>query len=395
MLDYLNAKATDYAIILSWASQELRGLQLKRPEHSQLVARLQGKLNEVQSLLTLLQIILRIGHPRLIAGAFRTIHIIEFWTIIITYHYIPALQRQSKGDISLRRLLLPTAARCGLSWIEDIAVRLDGPQAIISVLTQTPVIFAPPQHSASLLDMAGLYHELGHNVFRRFPEIADSLAAAVSGYFADFRQKVGPMAPGKRAERNRAIEDALRYWQVQRLDEVFCDIYATFVSGPVYYFSCVDMTLRRDRDPFRVDIGDVHPPLAARVYVCHRALAPVHQNEHVMVITRNTWNTHASALGRNAEFEFICADALLDRIEETAIRSIEKYLPGARRYEKPLPPMSDTEQVARSESLEDVLNIGARILLTNPDRYADWEKEALEVLMDENGEPACSTWPHS
>ncbi len=385
MLGYLNAKATDYAVILSWTDQELRNFQSKRPEHSQLIARLQGKLNEVQSLLTLLQIIARIGHPRLTARALPIIHDIEFWTTIITCYYIPALQRESKEDLSLRKLLLPTAVRCGLSWIEDIAVRLDGPQATVSVLTETPVIFAPPQHSASLLDMAGLYHELGHNVFRRFPEIADGLATVVSTYFSHFRREAGPMAPPKKRERERAIEEALKYWQIKRLDEIFCDIYATFISGPAHYFSCVDMALRLESDPFHVDIGDDHPPLAARVYVCDRTLAPAHQNDQFVVATRNAWNAHMNALSRNAEFELVCADALLDRVAEAALRNIEEFLPEVRRYEKPLPVVSDIEQIPLNGSLENVLNIGAKILLLNPDRYADWEKEALEVLMSREG----------
>jgi len=91
--------------------------------------------------------------PTLIARTLPIIHYIEFWTIIITCYYLPALRREDNEDRAFRNLLLPTASRCGLDWIEDIAVRLDGVQATVSALTEAPVIFAPPQHSVSLLDM--------------------------------------------------------------------------------------------------------------------------------------------------------------------------------------------------------------------------------------------------
>lgn len=381
MLDYLCAKAADYAVILTWADQQVQYLCSKCSEHQPLLNRLRDSIDEAQFLLGQLQIITHVGHHRLISKAFRTVHQIEYWIIIITSYYIPALQRENKDDLALRALLIPTAIRCGLSWIEDIAVRLDGQHATVAVLTETPVIFAPPQHSASLLDMAGLYHEFGHNAFRRFPTIADDLSASVLDYYFGFSQQAGPMSPNKKAERDRAIDEAITYWDEKRLEEIFCDIYATIVVGPVHYFSCTDMALRSAVNPFFVDVQDVHPPLAARVYVCDTALSSAHQNNLVVLTTRSTWRAYIGTLGRNAGFQLICAPELLDRLTEAAIRSIETFLPDVQRYDRTSTVSVGTDLASQDNSLEDILNAATRVLLASPNQYAAWEEKVLKALL--------------
>lgn len=99
-----------------------------------------------------------------------------------------------------------------------------------------------------------------------------------------------------------------------------------------------------------------------------------------MIAIRDAWNTHVNTLDRNAEFELVCANALLDCIVEACIRIIGTLLPGANHYDEPLPASSDIEQIPPGASLESILNKAGKILLMKPDRYADWEKEALKIL---------------
>ncbi len=71
----------------------------------------------------------------------------------------------------------------------------------------------------------------------------------------------------------------------ERLNKLFCDIFATYACGPAHYVSCVDMGLRDDSDPFQVKDGDVYPPLSARVYACHRSLTPGQRKEQAEYFT--------------------------------------------------------------------------------------------------------------
>ncbi len=287
MIEFLNAKATSYKITMSWIGQELKELHSLRPKHGELIDLLQTKLDECEVLRNQLEIIMKLGHPSLVNRALPIIHDIEFWIIVITAYYLPALRREDDKDTAIKNILSSTAARCGLSWIKDFAVRLDGPLATVSAITEIPVVFSFPQHSISLLNMAGLYHELAHNVFRRFPIIADHLTATVSDYFSDFRRQAGPLGPSEKAERDRAINAAQRYWDSKRLDELFADIFAVFVCGPAYYVSCVDMAVSLDSKPFEVNFMDEHPPAAARVLVSHNALSSIHSQEPSVILASN------------------------------------------------------------------------------------------------------------
>lgn len=380
MIEFLNAKATSYKITISWIAQELNDLHSKRPKHDELINRLQIKLNECEALRNQLEIIIRVGHPTLVSRALPIIHDIEFWILIISGYYLPALHREGNNETEINDLILSAAARCGLSWIRDMAIRLDGPLATVSVLNEMPVIFSFPQHSVSLLDMAGLYHELAHNVFRKFPVIADHLAATTSDYFSDFRRQAGPLGPSEKAERDRAINAAQLYWNPKRLDELFADIFAAFVCGPAYYYSCVNMALSINCNPFEVNFMDEHPPTAARVFVSQNTLSSIHGKEPSVVLVSKAWNECASSINKNAVFDLVCPPNLLQRLVQTATDDIKNLLPQSPRYNHPIPDETKMFEIPSNVTLEDILNRGSRILLTKPDTYGTWEKKALETL---------------
>lgn len=387
MWEYVKAKVEEYAVVLSWIDQELQKLDAERSDHHQLIMRLQSRLIEAQKLHDQLKTLARIGNLRLLRRALPIIHQLEFITFLLTSNYVPALQKEGEPDRFLRQLLLSTMRKCGFNWIEDTLVQLNGEHAIISSssLVEIPLIFAPPQHAASFSDMPGLYHELGHNVFERFPEIAEELAMAVTQHFAQFRRKAGPITPEQRYERDQAINDALEYWERGRLNELFCDIFATFVCGPAHYASCVDMGLRDDRDPFQVDEVDVHPPLSVRIYACYRSLTPEQRKEKVMMVLYNTWKGHEKARTGNGTFDLVCSRALVDRLVETSIRCIAQVLPTLNRYNKPLLEDEKADEVSQKSSLEDILNQGMNLLFIHPERYADWERDVFKLL----GSTAC------
>lgn len=384
MIEFLNAKATSYKITMSWIGQELKELHSLRPKHGELINLLHMKLDECEALRNQLEIIMRLGHPSLVNRALPIIHDIEFWIIVITGYYLPALRREDGKDIAIKNILFSTATRCGLSWIKDFAVRLDGPLATVSVVTEIPVVFSYPQHSTSLLNMAGLYHELAHNVFRRFPIVADHLTATVSDYFSDFRRQAGPLGPSEKAERDRAINTAQRYWDSKRLDELFADIFAVFVCGPAYYVSCVDMAVSLDSKPFEVNFMDEHPPAAARVLVSQAALSSIHSQEPSVILASKAWNVCASSLNKNSIYDLVCSPNLLHRLVQTANTEIGSLLPQTPRYNYPLPDEAKMFEIPSDAILEDILNRGCRILLTKPDVYGAWEMKALETLKSLN-----------
>jgi hypothetical protein len=372
-LEYLKAKTAEYAVVLCRIDKELQALGSKKVEHLWLINYLQQKLKTAQTIYKDLQLIVEIGHPRLLHRALPIVHDIEFSTSLINYYYLPALQKENQADLALRKILLLSAKRCGLFWLKDIAVSLDGQLATVPTPPEAPLIIAPPQPAVSLLEMPGLYHELGHDVFQKFPAIAENLSTSVYLYFKELRQKSGPMAPDQKFERNRKIDEAVQYWDRERLNEIFCDIFGTFACGAAHYISCVDMGLRSGHKPFDVDFGDEHPPLSARVYACYKALTPNQQNEQSVITIRRAWDNYTKDYTQEYDFNLICSEALLDRLVKVAIDNIQDFMPNSYRYEVSLPDNGEIHEIPLDVSLEDLLNWAANILLTCPECYADWE----------------------
>jgi len=160
VLDYLRAKVVDYDVALQWVFQELDRLTGDSP-HSALIARLKARAATAEGLRRQLQTIVGIRLPRLLRRALPIIHDIELATLELTSFYLPGLQKETARELALRDVLLGAAQRCGLTWVDDIVVRLDGELACVSSVVESPVIFAPPHIHRLPWELAGLYHELG------------------------------------------------------------------------------------------------------------------------------------------------------------------------------------------------------------------------------------------
>ncbi len=368
----------DYTILLDWIKQELQDVDLQYPEHHPLIVRLQLKLAGTKGLHdSLSRQMMKMSDSEVLY----VLHDIEYFVVLVTAYYLPPLQKEREADRFVRQLLLSATKRCGLDWVEDIVIHLDGRHATFSnLLIEFPLILAPPQHAISLLDMPGLYHELGHNVFDRFTKIAKVLRVAVSEHSALLHTKAGSLTPGLGNRWDSIANDVLEYWRASRLGELFCDIFATFVCGPAHYISCIDMGLRSDCDPFIVDNRDVHPPFSACIYVCYKSLSIIYANEPIIVMVRNAWEDYEETCKRDESFELVCSEALLDCLVDASICCIRELLPNAQYYSTTLPCDEELECITEEMSLEEMINRGTKILFTYPERYANWEEKIFEQL---------------
>jgi hypothetical protein len=380
VIEYIKAKMADYAILLDWIQRELQNVADRHPEHLPVIVRLQSELTDAKGSHGYLKEQMEMSNGKVLS----VIRDIEYFVVLAASYYLPPLQKEREADQFVRRLLLSVTKQCGLDWIEDIVVHLDGQHATFAnLVVETPLILAPPQHAISLLDMPGLYHELGHNVFDRLPKIAKVLRVAVSEHSALLHTKAGSLTPEQGNKWNSAANNVLEYWRIGRLSELFCDIFATFVCGPAHYISCIDMGLRSDCDPFIVDNGDIHPPFSTRIYICYKSLNIIYANEPMIAMARDAWENYEGAEGackRDESFELVCSESLLDCLIDASIRCIGELLPNAKYYSTPLPRDEELEYITEEMSLEEMLNRGAKILFTCPERYASWEEEIFKQL---------------
>jgi hypothetical protein len=249
-IPFLKSFAADSRAKIEWLDAELTRYESERYEHRLLIGQLRTVLNEARAKLTYLDLIIAVAHPDLMPHAMPRVHTLQSRLDLVGTTYLPVLQRQGEGERFVRGLLFAASRAAGMEWIQDIAVRLDGPHAAIVSLPKMPIIYAPPRHEVALADMPGLYHELGHAVFAWDLLIGIALNNAVRGHFARHRAQAGMLSPEKRAAREAGINNAESYWTHERLAEVFCDIFATIVCGPAHYVSFVDIGLRHQVGPF-------------------------------------------------------------------------------------------------------------------------------------------------
>ncbi len=383
MQEYLDSKVAEYSVLFEWIESEINKLRAENKNHTQLVDFLHSKYTELQESYERLKAILNLKSNRLAQRAIPIVHDIEYQILVLTYYYIPGLQRENANDLFFRNVVLSVLQRCGLSWVEDVLVRLDNHHAIFPAMTEMPIIFAPPQHVTSTSDMAALYHELGHDVFQHFPGIVQNLARVVFGYFSQLRLSIGSMSPEKRAERNKMIDDAIAYWG-ERLNELFSDIYATFVCGPAHYFSGVDVAIRMGRNPFNINVADVHPPWAARIKACYSTLLPAYENEEKVELIRRVWDSYSSTQTRDTDYDFLYPDNLIEQLVDIAIQSIQQFVPDAQRYSKSLQDLTETDP-STERNLENILNGRLVLLLSDPARCGEWEKKVFSVLGTQAG----------
>jgi len=376
-LPFLRAKAADGELHLKWLRGELASLRARAPSRVQLFDRLDAEVRGAQARLSDLRVVISAAHPTLIDRGVECAHLLDAILNKVSVTYVGALRKEGDSERHIRGLVLSASRSSGMTWIEDVVVRLDGAHAVFATFPDFPLLVAPPRHIASLYDMPGLYHELGHTAFMKFATIGERMRKTVAEYFAAQRRLGGPLTPGQRAAREERLVAAERYWTEWQLAELFCDIFGTYVCGPGHYASFVDLGLRMAYDPFEV-IGDPHPPDAARERVCYEALSFTNHREQLVKIVRKAWKAHEGRFGSNHQYMLRCGDELLAKLVDVAIGCIEAEIATLRRYQAPLPSVDQVEKVTPTGSLEDILNQSATILFLAPEHYEKWEGTALD-----------------
>ncbi|WP_414469828.1 hypothetical protein [Methanobacterium sp. ACI-7] len=381
MENYLVSKVTEYSLLLKWVKKELSILKAEKTEHVATIDNLEIIIQNLESQFSNLNKISKISgtlNESLVSRALSYMKNMEYNLYILTQFYFPALYKENDNDYILRNILLETATECGLFWIKDITVSLDREYSIIPVQVEIPIIYAPPHQCNSIIGMSYFYHEMGHNVFQKFQEeLSEGLFIDLNEYFNAIKSSISGLNADQQNKLDEMVKYGKNYWNSQRLNELFCDIYAAFVSGPCYFYSSVDMVIKWSNSPFLLT-QDVHPPWAARINACYKTIQHFHSDDDIITKTKNLIDRYMNLQSKNIDFNFICSDVLIDRFVKTSIEFINTYLStspciGSIDYD-------ELSILPNSSILKDVLNGGLGILLDDPSNYIKWEKSALISL---------------
>jgi hypothetical protein len=230
-----------------------------------------------------------------------------------------------------------------------------------------------------VLTLPGIHHELGHSVFARDRQFVRELGRVVDKFFDDEKKKLGPLAPKKRSEQEAAFDAAARYWSESQLAEVFCDVFAGYVCGPGNLISVTDLHLAEGPNPYLIS-NTMHPPGAARVSMCERALSPMQRGHALVRDTLGDWHNFVAKSTPDASYQRCCPPALLQILADRVNELIATHLPAVPRYTKPLTTLDEARVIPTQLPLEDAINAGHVVLLASPTEFPSWWKSAGAVL---------------
>ena len=182
----------------------------------------------------------------------------------------PTLEKADK----LAQLALNVPIKCGL--LPKCAVlTYFHKSANIRLIPYAPIALIGIPFSAQIVpqDLLAIPHEVGHYVYQHAPGLAAELHALI------------PLYPG---------------WINHWLEEIFSDVFAAFISGPVSGMSLQEILLDNAQGKFLLDDG-IHPPDVVRPYAHLNALRHLKYEQAANALA-GLWQHHLTKRHHPVEF---------------------------------------------------------------------------------------------
>jgi len=372
-LTYLAGKFVEYTSTLDWVSQQLGRLPSLQGAHTHIGQQLSARLVDARRRLAMLHRVVQLNSPALSSRGLSLTNELQLDILVLSDNYVGAIRIEGEEEQAFTRSATAAAHRCGLTSVQDLLVSLTSGHAILPAFPTAPLLFAPLRQRFTLIDLAGMYHEFGHLAFALHSEIADRLTLAVDTYFLALEQAAGRLTPSERADRLRRIRQATTYWNLDRLNELFSDIFATFVLGPAHYYSCIDLAMRYSDKPHDIDVSDVHPSFGTRITACRLTLPEDHRRHAVSVAATKLWSEYCRRSTPSNEYRLTSPDDLIQEFVTIARERLvaNGYLAYTPWHDAP------SLQLGADINLEHVLNEATQFLIEHPTSYEAWEERVL------------------
>ena len=233
-------------------------------------------------------------------------------------------------------------------------------------IIEIPIFYLPRYQQRTLIDLADVFHEFGHNVLKGNQSLHRPVLMAISDYFA-----------------NNPTPDGLQYWQdasfgANRVEEMFCDIYATTIGGPAYAYAWIDLVMRSSYQPFE-RLPYAHPPHAFRADTCLLALEPHYGNDALFGDIQTWWENYKR---RYAGYSQNDAPIFSNTLSRQLITATQQALQGigVSIYQQPLLTPYGALRLRRTADILRLLNAALVVHLRRPERYEKWETERLKAI---------------
>lgn len=378
MQNYVEAKIGEFSEKLNYQRAVLTKLS-ESGTHPILVKQLFDVCDESERLLKRARRTLALNLPQLFRRLQIDLSQVRAKLERLEEFYLPALMHQGNEERAVGQVIDRLLGQVQAPQMSDRIISFTRALSVYPGVPECPIFFMLRYTPSCLLEWTGIYHEIGHTVYNKFPEIHTALSEAVLVYCQGQLQQTPALSAAQLNNRAERLRKVIRYWDRYRLAELFCDVFGTVVAGPAHLLSWVDLAVISQGNPYLVDPGDEHPPDAARTQVCLLALDDVYADSPLKRAINDLWDDYAAKRPRSSLFNQMCSFPLLMSLVQTARAEIARHNFPTFRAVLPSPPQSlEYDDI---NDLQMVVNMAAVNLMFAPAEYSTWQQRITKKVL--------------
>jgi hypothetical protein len=233
------------------------------------------------------------------------------------------------------------------------------------------IIMLPHGEEKHLLNLGDLYHEIGHLVYMQFePFLIGDTIERLSDYYRDLIQRHGRSDHGLKS----AIHHGRQIWREYWVEELACDLMATYMVGPAYGWSHLKLCVMSSKhnDLFsHSNLYRNHPPDAVRMHVilvmlgligCQSEAAAIASTwEDLLRANRNRVPPHYDQLFPTAQLDAL-ASSVFNGCCDIVLRSYPQQL------------------VQETLPISSFINGAWKKIINEPGNATDWTKSQIAII---------------
>jgi len=176
------------------------------------------------------------------------------------------------------------------------------------------IIAVPFGEEHNLLNLADLYHEIGHLIFRQYPDIVEfKLLPDLNSYFE--RQIDLSIDEKTNTYYVPFFNEKRNHWKEYWIEEFSCDMIATYLCGPAFAWTNMKMSALSNRDKAIYADSPSHPSDESRMRAVFMMLDKSGFSSECREI-KKSWDQFLNHINnpKHPDYKFIFPDDLLDQL---------------------------------------------------------------------------------
>jgi len=393
-LDFYRAKAVELRHRLQWIKDALKEVNERHPEIKRWALDL---CTQSESKISRMEVILQHGNiayiPRL-----KTDHILLERDLFCISDYVGVMLREGHYETRFANVIRRFCRETGFNQ-SDFLVDFTpiGPAVSTARHGAAPIFYVRDESLASAYTWIGVFHEVGHiGVHSDRRRIIEPLMRIVRDHYGRARTSIGPVDPQTREQLESALNLAERYWTEgsndTRLEELFCDCFATYACGLAYLYSWLDHGVSFEEKPKFVNLCDDHPPFSARLEACWHIVPESLRTAELATMLKGLWDTYSqisfATSNPDLDYGIACQQDLLHNLAKKSVELIHQHWSALSHWDQE--PKATPEKIKGNQPLASILNNLVAVLFRDPTRYRESEERIINLIMGSSGDQSSS-----